>query len=411
MSKPAIKHPTYIMKYWIILMMIVLGFMNIMMLILANVLYNREIKREYTSMVELVSHLAYYEDHQMIQTYLEHYEHTHHVVIAFQDDAKNMIYPTIIDDSWTFEPLVYQDELVGYFYIDYQNSWLNQDYVIFFFIFNGVLILIFSFILFFARESLIRLTRMWHDELNHLYDPNYAFSIDVIKEAHDRVMKTISQEKNAQNIYQKHIQRLAHDIKTPLTSSMIYLEGIQNKRLTMNDEITQDIMDELHKIDEIIPQFIASDIHEIACVQDISLIISDLISRYQDVLVTKNMNLITHLEPLETKITQKDLQTILDHLVFNAFYYSAPHKKIWIETYTQSKTLVIKDEGLGMDEDTVMQLTKTIIRGPEASVYYAKGTGMGYMILGDLMKKINAKLGIDSKLNRGTTITITFSSI
>jgi len=36
---------------------------------------------------------------------------------------------------------------------------------------------------------------------------------------------------------------------------------------------------------------------------------------------------------------------------------------------------------------------------------------MGYMILGDLMKKINAKLGIDSKLNRGTTITITFSSI
>ncbi len=96
MSKPAIKHPTYIMKYWIILMMIVLGFMNIMMLILANVLYNREIKREYTSMVELVSHLAYYEDHQMIQTYLEHYEHTHHVVIAFQDDAKNMIYPTKI---------------------------------------------------------------------------------------------------------------------------------------------------------------------------------------------------------------------------------------------------------------------------------------------------------------------------
>lgn len=399
----------HVMKRWIIVMMIVLAFVNIMMVVLANVLYNREIKREYASMVELVAHLAYYEDHQLIQTYLEHYEHTHHVIIAFQDDGHQLIYSsTAINPSWTFTPLTYQDTLVGYVYLNFQQSWLSTDYVIFFMIFNGIMILVFSLILLFIHQSMQKLTHQWLHELHHVGDPSFSFEIDVIKEAHEMVMTSIAQEKQAKSIYEMHIKRLAHDIKTPLTSSMMYLEGLMNKRLKYDEHVVQEIMDELHHIDRLIPQFITKNIKEIASLQDLSLSIPEMIPRYHDVLMTKDIQLSTHLEPLEVMISLHDLQTILDHLIFNAFYYSNPHQPMVIETHTHERTLSIIDQGIGMDDETISKLTKEVTRGPSAQHYHTKGSGMGYMILGDLMMKLHAKLEIQSRINEGTTVTIHF---
>jgi len=412
MRKISHTRPSQIMKRWVILMMTVLVLMNVVLIILANFLYNRDINREYTSMVELISHLAYYEDHTMIQAYLEHYEHTQHVVVAFKDDENHMIYPSIIEDtSLRFEPVMYQNQVVGYVYIDFQNSFLNWDYLVFIFIFNGVMILIYSFILFYVHQSMQRLMDTWKDELSHLGDSSYSFEMDLIQEAHDDLVKTMAQIKHTQDVYNMHIKRLAHDIKTPLTTSMIYLEGLLNKRWSYDDKIAQEMMNELRAIDQIVPQFITSDVQQIACVQDLSITIRSMIPRYREILMTKAITISTKLESLEVKISHQNLQTILDHLIFNAFYYSKPNQTIWIESIAQTRTLIVKDQGIGMDQETINQLTQKTCRGPQANQYYAKGTGMGYMIMGKLMTEIHANMQIESQIELGTTIIITFPQV
>ena len=394
-------------KKWVLLLSVILLMFNVMLILLINIQYRNELKREYQSLSELVSHLAYYEDHDVIISYLEHYEHTQDVTVIFHNRLHEVIYQSENIDL-TMNPLVYNDVIVGYLGVNFTTSLLGQDYVISFLMMNGLMMIILSSLLFIFYQHMQKYTNLWVNELAKMDDDDYPFQIEDIKEAHLMFKDAIDREKASQQTYEMHIKRIAHDIKTPLTSSLILLEGMKTKRLPSDENVITDVMDELHHIDQLLPQFISQSSQEIALDQDVSSLVLDTIKRYQDVFLTKDIQFTLQLEPLKTHISKIDFITILEHLIFNAFYYTNPHKTISISTLSQDKKLIIKDEGIGMSEDDIKQLMSGRFRGDKAQTYHQKGSGMGYMIILDLLKKYNADIRIESELYKGTSVTITF---
>jgi len=395
------------MKKWIILFSIILIVFNVMLFTLINIQYRLEVKREYQSLSELISHLAYYEDHEVIRSYLEHYEHTQDVKVVFHDHQHEIIYQSV-DIKGNLNPLYYDEVMVGYLGVDYQTSLLGKDYGVLFLIMNGLMMLILTSLLIFFYQQNQKQAALWITELSRVDDEKDDFQIEEIRKVHVLFKEAIKREKDAQQTYEMHIKRLAHDIKTPLTASLLILEAIEKKRIPADDKFIHEVMTELHQVNQLIPQFISKNSQEIALVQDISLLVIDYVKRYQDVFLTKDINVVLALESLFTYISKVDFITIFEHLIFNAFYYSEPHKTISIETNTKEKILIIKDEGLGMTDSEIEILMKQRFRGDKAQKFHRSGSGMGYMIIIELLNKVHAKIKIESELNKGTTIRIYF---
>jgi two-component system, sensor histidine kinase and response regulator len=64
--------------------------------------------------------------------------------------------------------------------------------------------------------------------------------------------------------------------------------------------------------------------------------------------------------------------------------------------------VAIKDTGIGMDAatiDTLLQNEASSTTGTNNE----KGTGLGILLVQDLLKKMNGKLEVESHLNQGTT--------
>jgi two-component system phosphate regulon sensor histidine kinase PhoR len=102
------------------------------------------------------------------------------------------------------------------------------------------------------------------------------------------------------------------------------------------------------------------------------------------------------------------MKRLLEHLVFNAFYYSNPGAKIRVELSASDHTLVVSDSGIGMSEETIAAILRGPYRDERGIKYHQKGSGIGFQIVFDIVKRLHAKIDIQSVVNVGTTIRIQF---
>lgn len=72
-------------------------------------------------------------------------------------------------------------------------------------------------------------------------------------------------------------------------------------------------------------------------------------------------------------------------------------------------TVLVKDEGIGMSEEQVQRLMEEHVVITSANVDIRKGHGLGYLIIKDLLKTMNATMKIESKKGVGTTVSITMA--
>lgn len=103
------------------------------------------------------------------------------------------------------------------------------------------------------------------------------------------------------------------------------------------------------------------------------------------------------------------IRNILLNLLSNALKFSNPQGVVHVTaTRNEKKELEIKvkDEGLGISEEDQAHLFERFFRGRNAD--NIQGTGLGLHIVQRYISLMGGTIEIDSALNKGTTITITF---
>jgi len=399
-----------IFKIVLIIFLSTIFLLNIAFYFFTNNQFQKEIARQYDELYNMTAHLSTEENFGTLIIYLEHYTHNNDVTIHFKNITEQTIFSNDFDAKLqNYEAVSYDDILLGYIAVNFESSKLSKDILYGFIGLNLTSIILFAFGMYILYKFLRNENTKLRLDLNHIETESSVFSYKEIKQLHVQLMNSQIQREKQRSVYESHIKSIAHDIKTPLSVIRIYADSLVNEKLNPTKEVFLDIQVETVKIMNLIPKFIELDYVELPYIQDVSLFINRYANKYKEIFESKQISITLELETLLVNISDKDLERLIEHLLFNAFYYSNPQSNITISVQNKTRRLVVSDEGIGMTSETIINILKGPYRSEEAMKFNEKGSGLGLQFVKDIVRKLEANLQIDSVVGHGSKISIQFS--
>ena len=223
---------------------------------------------------------------------------------------------------------------------------------------------------------------------------------------------------------EKLFQVITHDMKSPLTSIILYAEMMRNNAEEIKPEKIKKFSDSIYnscnKILDLIRELtqltkVETNLHlqEISefNLYDFIFNISDL---FQSITDKKNIKIKIHSENKNLKIKQdqRKLNHVLSNLISNSIKFSKPESNILIQFHIKLEKLFIQiiDEGIGIPESLLNNLFDRFSKAHRSGTNGEEGTGLGMYITRDFIVSMNGQIQIESKVNRGTTVTLVFDN-
>ncbi len=113
------------------------------------------------------------------------------------------------------------------------------------------------------------------------------------------------------------------------------------------------------------------------------------------------------------KLDRRALKQILLNLLSNSIKYSQHGSSISLSLTRQEDNILftVADEGYGMSSEDVSRALQPFSRLANAEMAGADGTGLGLPIVVSMVEAMGGTMGIDSVVDEGTTVTVTFPAI
>jgi two-component system phosphate regulon sensor histidine kinase PhoR len=101
-------------------------------------------------------------------------------------------------------------------------------------------------------------------------------------------------------------------------------------------------------------------------------------------------------------------KSALTNLIDNAIKYSldAPQVSVKLAQSVDEFRIMVKDRGIGMDEDTKRQVFDRFYRATKGNIHDVKGHGLGLSFVKEIIEKHGGSIQVDSAPNAGTTFTV-----
>lgn len=142
---------------------------------------------------------------------------------------------------------------------------------------------------------------------------------------------------------------------------------------------------------------------------DLSKIISDNIKLAKSTAQNKDISLINLVEPgLIVFADYNMIHTVIRNLISNAIKFSNPGGKVFIEGQKEDGQIVIKvkDEGVGMDSETMKNLFRIDVAQSSRGTSGESGTGLGLILCKEFITRHDGKILVESQKGEGSTFTI-----
>ena len=207
----------------------------------------------------------------------------------------------------------------------------------------------------------------------------------------------------------------SHELKSPLTSIIGYQQLIQQGILTTNEEIqdaTLRTIKEAQRMNKLIIEMLdlsrlENNVQTILEDVNVSKIINDCIQELQQSIEKKKIQLITKLDDVTLVASQSDLYKLIKNILDNSIVYNNENGKI--EINLSKNELIISDTGIGISKEDLDHIFERFYRVDKARSKESSGTGLGLSIVKHICLLYGYKIDVDSKLGKGTKITILFS--
>jgi signal transduction histidine kinase len=232
---------------------------------------------------------------------------------------------------------------------------------------------------------------------------------DILKDTNHSMRDNINYYKNMQDDYKEYIETWVHEIKTPIASTMLFIENNA-------DTIPSQIKSEIQKIEGYVEQVLyysrSNDVNKDYIVKEFNLenIIRKVIRKNAKDCISKrisidvkNIDNIVYSDP-------KWIEFIINQILINSIKYSKsenPNIKIDSKLNKNNIVLTIKDNGVGISEKDVNRVFEKGFTG-ENGRQYSKSTGIGLYLCKKLCNKLGLNIHLTSKKHEGTTVSIVF---
>ena len=231
------------------------------------------------------------------------------------------------------------------------------------------------------------------------------------------IEKVISNIKNRESFL--HIERMhvmselsasvSHEIRNPLTVTNGFLQLLKSsKTISLDEKVYIDYsLKELERAEKIVSDFLAygkpqSENMVYSNLKEEVVYVKNILTPYANMSHVKIDCQFTN--TLNTKYDKNQMQQCLINLFKNAIEAMKDIGGIlYIDVSDEDDNMVIliKDEGIGMTKDEILQLGKP---------YYStkkEGTGLGMLMVYGTISKLKGTIEVDSNKGQGTTFTIT----
>jgi len=227
----------------------------------------------------------------------------------------------------------------------------------------------------------------------------------------------ITFEKLNDEQYSENLTSLTHELKTPLSVIIGYLETINLNNLSNKEN--QNYLDIINaktfQIRDLIDQTLKLAEIESLSIQKISNDLHSLLEKSLDnySILFKKKGVQLHIDISASReiffdFTPNDFDFILNNLLSNALKYTPVGKNVYVTTKTLNNkiSIIIKDEGIGISQTDLDKITTKFFRADQSRNSETGGHGLGLAIVDKLLSKNGHKLEFSSVLGEGSTFKI-----
>lgn len=232
---------------------------------------------------------------------------------------------------------------------------------------------------------------------------------DILKDTNHSMRDNINYYKNMQDDYKEYIETWVHEIKTPIASTMLFIENNA-------DTIPPQIKSEIQKIEGYVEQVLyysrSNDVNKDYIVKEFNLenILRKVIRKNAKDCISKKISI--DVENIDNIVYSdpKWAEFIINQILINSIKYSKNENaniKIYSNLNKNNIVLTIKDNGVGISEKDINRVFEKGFTG-ENGRQYSKSTGIGLYLCKKLCNKLGLNIHLTSKKDEGTTVSIVF---
>lgn len=221
-----------------------------------------------------------------------------------------------------------------------------------------------------------------------------------------------------EKIRQDFVSNVTHELKTPITSISGFAETlIENQDLPgeTQHKFLKIIDSESKRLNELIDDILTfSFIEENQEIKfervNVVKIIENIVYNIKNQAQHKNIDIKLNSERNNIFIQSNKnyLIRIFINLIDNSVKYSPADSKVELNIFTKNEFLFVEiiDNGRGISEEDIERVFERFFRADRSRTRSESGTGLGLAIVKHLVKSLNGKIILNSKLGEGSKFTV-----
>ena len=248
------------------------------------------------------------------------------------------------------------------------------------------------------------------------------FMIIIIAAFYVTVKAMLQQKKNSE-IKNDFINNMTHELKTPLATISLAVDALKNERVIGDKEKTNyftNIIKEENKrmnkhVESILQAALIEKQEELKMHKETlhaNDIIEQVVEIYQLQIKQKKGEIILNLNAQNDLIDadENHFGNMVSNLIDNAIKYSKEEEHLQLKISTQNNDnvlkIIIEDNGIGMNKETVKRIFEKFYRAHTGNVHNVKGFGLGMSYVKSVLEAHKGSIKIDSTLGKGSIFTL-----
>lgn len=219
----------------------------------------------------------------------------------------------------------------------------------------------------------------------------------------------------SENSLKKMLSNISHDIKTPMTVILGYLEILkmdsmkENEMLLKVEQKTQQVMDLINQFFTLAKLEAGDTDIEISKI-DICESCRESVLDFYEILTQKEFQVEAEIpeEPVFVQGNKDALRRILFNIISNAVRYGSDGKYMGIFFRSDDKYVYVdvEDRGKGIDKAFAQNVFERLFTMEDSRNREIQGNGLGLTIAKNLARQMGGEIILDSEPNMKTTFTV-----
>lgn len=239
----------------------------------------------------------------------------------------------------------------------------------------------------------------------------------------NKMKETMQNKKLDEKLKSDFLSNISHDLKTPInviySATQVIKMYIQSNNeyavRKYNNVSKQNCISLIRLTNNIIDtsRIYADYLSPNLRVKNIVDVVEEVVTSLIDYAKSKDIDLVfdTNEEEVYVNLDDEFMQRIILNLVSNAIKFTKKNGviEIIIEAKDYTVDVNINDNGIGMEKSFIENAFNRYSMGKNNENSSVKGTGIGLFVVKRLVEKQNGEIAIDSVVNKGTNIKMTFN--